>query len=125
MLTKIDDLTAFERLKERFLPDPSQAPEGSRPKWTVGHLLPLGYEAYCKILHPMYEDTSITNRDLTWQDWEQQQEKPALATPTEKAIAHLLQGAIIERESGGSPEHRQRVTWRELARGYGRAFGPE
>ena len=43
------------------------------PTWRgnfVSHALPNTFSAYCKIFHPMYEDKSISDFTITWNDFE-------------------------------------------------------
>ena len=36
----------------------------------VGNCLPAFYPSYLKIFHPIFEDTSITDHQITWDEWE-------------------------------------------------------
>ena len=37
-----------------------------QPFGKISRLIPVGYEAYCRILHPIFEDPSIEDRRVTW-----------------------------------------------------------
>jgi hypothetical protein len=56
----ISDISKIDWIQERVLP-----PIGN-PKF--GHLIPQGFEAYCKIFHSAFEDLDVLDKSRSWKD---------------------------------------------------------
>jgi hypothetical protein len=86
----------------------------------VSHCVPTVYSAYCKIFHPIYEDLSIEDRDLTWDDLNRQRSRN-LDDHIEKLLADAttIYGGQYDRK------HLKKITWRELADQKGLKFHAE
>jgi hypothetical protein len=80
----------------------------------ISHLLPDRFEAYIKVLHTIYEDTSISDKEKTWN----QTEKIKLEDFESELIKNLLSQATL---TFGTPEGKftgRRIKWKELAQKY-------
>ena len=90
---------------------------------TVAHCIPPIFPRYVKILHPIYEDLSVQNEDLTWQD--DAGVKPAVS---QTEIGQIIQDALSRSTlvyGGVEPgSHPVRIRWAELARRLGMPFAP-
>ncbi len=76
--------------------------------------LARGFQAYCKIFHPIYIDPSVEDRSLTWHDVEE---------PT--VIRGVpIHGVVTVRGAPPEPFSGVRTRWRELADRYGLRFHP-
>ena len=90
---------------------------------TVAHCIPPIFPCYAKVFHPIYEDLSVENEELTWQDLE----KAEPATPqTEigQSIQDALMGATLVYGAAGPGSRPVRIRWAELARRFGLPFVP-
>jgi len=100
----------------------AQATSGSAPAGVaVSECVPPVFEAYLKLLHPVYEDLSVADRELSWD----QAEGAAEAAHTDEAVGALLGSSVLVRgrPEGGFPS--RRVRWAELAERYGVPLTPE
>jgi len=82
--------------------------------------IPALYTGYCKIFHPVYEDLSVADRTITWD----QDAKKSLALRG-KDYSEGVPELTLAR---GFPEPgfpRRRIPWRRLAERYGLEFHPE
>jgi hypothetical protein len=61
-MKEIFDLSKRNWISENLLP---QFPNN---EWKFGHVIPQGFDAYCKILPTIYEDLDITDEARTWND---------------------------------------------------------
>jgi len=75
----------------------------------VTSLVPPGYRRYCKIMHPIFEDTSLPRENLNETDTNAQYDQKR-----QWAVWHML-----SRDSSLVQLPYRRVTWRELARRHG------
>lgn len=92
---------------------------------TVAHCLPSIYPAYAKIFHPIYEDFSVQDDQLTWQEEDKAKDSgPEPKTETERALAEALRGSTLV-YGGARPDARLvQVRWAELTRRLGMQFVP-
>ena len=92
---------------------------------TVAGCLPALFPAYAKIFHPIYEDLSVQDDQLTWD----QADKASAAAPepeteTGRILADVLGGSTLV-YGGASPGARLvRIRWAELAGRLGVPFVP-
>jgi hypothetical protein len=83
----------------------------------VRSCVPDRFEAYVKIFHPIYEDLTEPDRDITWDEWDRA-ESHGLPAPA------LDLGTLTRVQSADSVGLR-RIRWRWLAEVYGLKFHPE
>jgi hypothetical protein len=101
------------------------------PDWvghTVGHVIPLVFHRYVKLLHPIYEDLSIADKKLTWDDVERA-ERPAKRrnmTDEERRIDEILNssGRVVRQRTLVGSFIGSRVYWRQLAERWGKVYHP-
>ena len=105
----------FEEATEKI--DPA---EPSR----IHHVVPVGYESYAKILHPIYELPDVSDRDLTWDEWERARRAERGGTEKSPSLPSL-EKLTSWRGSPESVEGGCRVRWRILAERYGMSYVPE
>lgn len=99
------------------------------PAWKgnfVAHCVPRGFAAYCKLFHPIFEDTSIHDRAVTWDEEKSTSPATPESNPGNKALAKILSDAVLVRRAAGV-EHTSeaRIFWRNLAERHGLLFHPE
>jgi hypothetical protein len=123
----LTETTAFDWITKGQDPPPAQGPESAEWKaYVVGQCIPRVYAAYCKLFHPIHEDTSIRNHDLTWDDDKRANRSPIQSEPGKRAWADLVSNAVLISRNSGIEETREgRVLWRSLAQRYGLVFHPE
>lgn len=99
----------------------------------VYRVVPPRYDAYCKVLHPIFELTEIEDRDVTWDEWERRDRGATDAkfetgnASRDAALTGLVEGSTLWKQ-GVEPdelENARRVSWRELADRYGVTWGAE
>jgi hypothetical protein len=98
--------------------------ETNRELWKgnfVSHCVPPIYPAYCKIFHNIYQDASVSDRTLTWNDSEQRDGDTALNGAFDKleVEATWVYGGDYD------PTTCTRIRWKELAGNLGLVFHPE
>jgi len=96
--------------------------------YRVGHVVPVRYEAYAKILHPLYELPDVEDRELTWDEWERArwEEEERRGASIESGFTRLVREKTTSWM--GTPddhEHTRQVSWRTLTERYGMAYVPE
>jgi hypothetical protein len=97
--------------------------EENRELWNgnfVSHVVPSIYPAYCKIFHPIYEDLSIKDHSLSWNDIAKRDAKPS-EDPVDKLVAQ----SVTVYGGDYDPHNTKRIRWGELAKEYGLVFHPE
>lgn len=126
------DDRAFERMKAALSPLPLQPPppalHGSPscgtvervPRYRVRHDVPPIYDAYLKLLHPIWENLDIPDFEETWDMWDKAQPKPEGLHP----MVEIFGRATLQRSSPGQPFRRRRISWRSLGRLYGVEMRP-
>src|SRR5437899_1572162 len=95
---------------------------GTNPEWRgnfVSHCVPSIYSAYLKILHPIYEDLSISDRSITWNDLKEMPSDP------NDPVDQLLGEATIVYGGEYQTDSLRRIRWKELADQRGLIFHPE
>jgi len=96
--------------------------------YRVRHVVPERYEAYAKILHPLYELPDVEDRELTWDEWERSrwEEEERQGTGTDSDFARLVREKTTTwiGATDGREDVRQ-VSWRTLTERYGMAYVPE
>lgn len=88
---------------------------------TVAHCVPSMFEAYAKILHPIYEDLSVEEDGPTW-DEEDKANSAASPLHTDSVIANVLARSTLVyggAKPGSRPVH---LRWAQLARRLGLPF---
>jgi hypothetical protein len=85
----------------------------------VSHCVPTIYPAYCKVFHPIYEDLSVADRDIPWNDL-----KPLLSNPKEP-LDRLLNDVTLVYGGEYDTGDLRPMSWRQLAQRYGLEFHPE
>lgn len=81
--------------------------------------VPPGYPTYLKLFHTILEDLSIHDKNVTWDEWDRAQAKPATRSATEERIEHVLSGATLSYAQPQGDFPSRRVLWRDLAARYG------
>lgn len=84
----------------------------------ISHLLPDRFERYVKILHSIYEDLSITDKKITWNQTEQKNIKKIFDDP----VKNLLTKATMTFSSLNEDFEGVRVKWIDLANKYNVPF---
>ena len=113
MLERVTDLSATNWIRKTVLSMENFASRGGN---YVEHCIPAIYEAYGKIFHNMYEDTSVDNKTVTWDDLHKQ--KPVdLGDPLQTVLhdATKVYGGECEKD----PDKLIRIRWKELSDRYG------
>ena len=84
---------------------------------TVANCLPSIYPAYAKIFHPMYEDLSVRDDELTWQEEDKAKAPgPEPKTETERVLAEVLSQSTLVYGGPRADARLVRIRWAELAR---------
>lgn|SRR3989442_323405 len=108
-MKRLHDLTPYNWITENTdLLNEKQRKEGV----FVSNCVPKGYTAYCKLFHSIFEDLSVTDRTLTWNDVKGQENIHAL-------------GSIVTSATPKMPFSGRRIRWQELAERYHLTFHPE
>ena len=96
-------------------------------KALVGHCVPAVFETYCKVLHPIFEDLSIVDREMSWDDEERQAQKarPRVPDPIAAAVQDVLRDSVLTSAAPPGPFPSRRISWRQLADRYGLICNPE
>mgnify|MGYP006919323504 CR=1 FL=1 len=95
-MEELTDLSQFKWIAENV--DQDLHPES--PWSYVSEYLPVNYPAYCKIFHAIYEDLSITDKSITWDE-------------------------VSSKGSSDSSDEVSRVKWQDLATEFSLEFHPE
>jgi len=107
-LQKLTDLSPLNWISEST--DQGLHPES--PWSYLSEFLPSNFEAYCKIFHTIYEDLSVTDRSITWDEADRRRGNTN------------SKGVLISGDPGETFEG-QRITWQSLASVYGLEYHPE
>lgn len=101
------------------------ADRGTNTNLIVAHCIPPIYPSYVRIFHSIYEDMSIKDRTLTWQD-EDTGKVPEreLKTEIEVKIAHVLSGSTLVYGGACPDADLKRIRWTALAERLGLRFSP-
>lgn len=92
---------------------------------TVAHCIPPIFSSYTKILHPIYEDLSIQNKELTWQEEDKAKAPmPVPKTETERTLADILSGSTLVYGGSHAGSRLARIRWADLAGRLGLSVGP-
>lgn len=137
-MVKFKDIEPYEWIRNGVI-NVEHEVEGSY----VRNWIPEVFEAYCKILHPIYEDSSIKDKTLTWDEWDKDQNGlPRRVEPgsveeilnqadsniaLHEQLHRLEEVSMLPRGGTGDIEGSigRRVFWKELAERYGLIFHPE
>src|SRR2546425_7313484 len=68
----------------------------------VSHCLPAGFGAYAKWLHPIYEDLSVHDKNLTWHDTEEarlDRLRPTLPAETQRTLDIIRSAGGVTRQA--------------------------
>lgn len=98
---------------------------GPSTEHTVAHCVPPVFPFYAKIFHPIYEDLSIQDEKLSWQEKDKARVPgPEPRTETERVLAEILSQSTLV-YGGACPGRRLLpIRWAELARRLGIPFAP-
>lgn len=80
----------------------------------VSHLLPDRFDRYIKILHTIYEDESITDKQITWNQTEQEN----ISEMTDDPVKSLLTDSTMTFSGIGENFKGKRVKWIDLSQRY-------
>ena len=117
MLRKLEDLIPVDWIKEN-----TDVPELRPEMWRgnfVSHCVPKIYPAYCKILHPIYEDLSVADRGVSWDDVK------VLRVDEGDPIDNLLNESTTIYAGPDEASTLRRISWKQLAGQLGLTFHPE
>ena len=92
---------------------------GTHEGATVASCIPPQFAAYVRILHPMYEDPTVKDRELTW-DEEEKLHRP----PPTTDLQAILQRTTLTYGAHDPDSDLQRVSWAMLAKRYGLQYTP-
>jgi hypothetical protein len=84
----------------------------------VSHLLPDKFEKYIKVLHTIYEDTSIIDKEITWN----QNKKKSFDIFKNRALIKLLTNATITTSTPSDGFIGKRIKWVDLCEKYNLPF---
>jgi hypothetical protein len=88
--------------------------------------VPMGFPEYCKLLHPIHEDLSIADHEITWNDTQGSVRLPDSWTEAQRQqYLHLRSRLTILRGASPVESPIRRLRWKELADRYGMDFSPE
>lgn len=113
---------SFSWIQNAVLPhSPSYDPEIGV---TVGHCLRNSYPAYLKIFHPIYADSRVQDKTMTWDEWEKAGLGKAASGYREATtdMTTMDQAILVSSPYLGDRDGLSRVSWRELAERYGLFF---
>jgi hypothetical protein len=102
-MREILDFSEINWITNRIFPKP-QEKEWRYGQYKFGHVIPQGFEAYCKILSSIFEDLNIENKMQSWNDVEYL-----------SAESKVLNSRDVLR---GINFNGQRILFKELAREY-------
>jgi len=85
-MEKLDTLEEFEWIKSKLWPS-GDRPDGGEGH-TVRHCLPPHFDSYYKLLHPIYIDSSIKDKNLTWDEAKTEFKEEDLEQTTWKGLAN-------------------------------------
>lgn len=97
--------------------------EPDAEKWNgnfVSLCVPTVFPAYCKVFHPIYEDRSVKDRELTWNDLDKKRPRNL-----DDPIDRVLGDSITVYGGEFDPKNLNGISWRELADRTGLQFHPE
>ncbi len=90
---------------------------------TVAHCIPPVFPRYAKIFHPIYEDLSVEDETLTWQE-AARTEPTGPKTRTAQDIQDVLSTSTLVYGTAGPGSRPVRIRWAEAARRLGVPFVP-
>jgi len=94
-------------------------------KSTVAHCIPSIFPSYAKIFHPIYEDLSVQDEKLSWQEDDKDKgPKPKPETETQRLIVEVLSQASLVYGAARPGSRPVRIRWAELAKRFGMPFVP-
>jgi hypothetical protein len=93
---------------------------------SVAHCVPPVFPAYAKLFHPINEDISVQNDEMTWQEEEKSEPPDSISSvnPIARKIQEVVRSSTLV-YGGAKPSSRLiRVRWEQLARRLGLQFAP-
>jgi hypothetical protein len=124
MTLRVADLEPSDWIRNGVLP----LLPAETPGWkgnTVAHCIPKVFASYVKVFHPIFEDQSVMDKSLTWNDAEGDRDLRELANSlSSSAIEALMKNSVLTRGSSRTDTVTKRVRWCELAKRYGLQFNP-
>lgn len=91
---------------------------------SVAHCIPPVFPAYAKLFHPINEDISAQNDEITWQEEEKTERPDSISSvnPIARKIQEVVRSSTLV-YGGAKPSSRLiRVRWEQLARRVGLHF---
>jgi hypothetical protein len=107
-MNQLKDLSPFNWISET-------TDEGLHPQspWSyLSEFLPNQFAAYCKIYHTIYEDLSVTDRSITWDE-------------ADRRRGNTQSKDVLVSGDPGETFEGRRITWEDLASAYGLEYHAE
>lgn len=96
-----------------------RCPRRGKTGVTVASCVPPMFEAYVKVFHPIFEDLSIEDRQLSWD----QAEKRLLPEPVSVQDAEcVVRRSTLVYSGAEAGSLLRRISWKELAKQYNMAY---
>ncbi|NEJ22275.1 hypothetical protein GR247_19190 [Rhizobium leguminosarum] len=90
---------------------------------TVSRLIPPVYPAYVKIFHPLYEDLTVEDMQLTWHDHAKLFRQPT-SSEQQDAVGTILSNSTMVYGGPTSESQLVRLRWRALCSALGMPYAP-
>ena len=122
---RIADLEPAKWILNGVLPlQPRRAPDWSGN--IVANCLPDVFPSYAKVLHAIWEDTSVNDRTTSWQDvrGDDALDKIASFAVEPEAVRDLFKDSVTVRGRTADEGKLRRFRWSSLAERYGIIFNP-
>ncbi len=107
-MKQLTDLSPFNWISEST--DLGLHPES--PWSYLSEFLPNDFAAYCKVFHTIYEDLSVTDRLITWDE-------------ADRRRGNAQSKDVLVSGDPGETFDCQRITWQDLASAYALEYHPE
>ena len=120
----VRDHKPYHWINEGVLPFNRSTPEEIKKGNVVANILPPTFPAYIKLFHPIYEDLSIVDKLVTWDqvDGEKDLDKLRKALPNFKKTENNSPKSVLVSGNPGEKFRGKRITWEELAKRYDLIF---
>ena len=86
------------------------------------------FEAFCKIFHPIYEDLSIKDQKVSWDEYFRSNEQTSNKSEPESndpEILEIVRESTLSRGWPDGPFQSKRIMWRTLTERYGLNFNED
>lgn len=124
MLKKLENLAPAEWFKELLTPLASESePERGN---LVSCCVPPVYQSYGKIFHPIFEDLSIEDRNVSWNEVRENTSLPEdKKSETDRKLDEILATSVTVYGGDFDPENLRLIRWKQLADELGLMMHPE